>query len=167
VARYTTTVPSHRPAADTFAYMADFANVAEWDPSVRRATRLDSGPLGRGSRFEVAVGFLCREVALTYELTEYDASARRAVLRGSNATTVSIDTISVSEDAAVTYDAVLELRGPGRLLDPVLALAFRRLGESAAEGLRSVAPIGDDASDRERRGGRGRGGVADVEDVGR
>ena len=40
MARYTATIPSTRSAADTFAYMADFTTVAEWDPSAQRATRL-------------------------------------------------------------------------------------------------------------------------------
>ncbi len=138
MARYTTTVPAARSAQDAFAYMADFSNVAEWDPSVRRAQRLDDGPLAQGTRFDVAVGFLGREVELTYELTEYDPAARRAVLRGSNATTVSVDTITVADDASVTYDAQLSLRGVLRLFDPLLNLAFQRLGDNAARGLRGV-----------------------------
>lgn len=142
MARYTTTVPSARTPQEAFAYMADFANVAEWDPSVRRAERLDPGPLTRGARFAVTVGFLGRDSSLTYELTEYDPSARRAVLRGGNATTVSVDTITVDDDAAVTYDADLQLRGPLRLLDPLLGLAFGRLGDRAAAGLRDVLARG-------------------------
>lgn len=138
MARYVTTIPSRRSPADTFAYMADFSNVAEWDPSVLRAAHLDGDAVRQGARFEVAVGFLGREVALTYELVEYDAAARRAVLRGSNATTISVDTITVADDAAVTYDATLRLRGPAQLLDPLVQLAFRRLGDNAADGLRRV-----------------------------
>ena len=138
MARYSATIPSNRTPAEAFAYMADFANVREWDPSVRRAERLDDGPLAQGSRFEVDVGFLGREVELTYELTEYDPAARRAVLQASNATTVSVDTITVADDASVTYDARLQLRGPLGLLDPLLGLAFKRLGDNAADGLRGA-----------------------------
>ena len=37
----------------------------------------------------------------------------------------------------VTYDADLRLKGPlGRFLDPLLTLAFRRVGDRAAVGLR-------------------------------
>ena len=36
----------------------------------------------------------------------------------------------------MTYDADLRLKGPlGRLMDPLLGLAFRRIGDRAAVGL--------------------------------
>jgi hypothetical protein len=37
----------------------------------------------------------------------------------------------------VTYDADLSLKGPLRLADPLLALAFRRVGDRARDGLRA------------------------------
>jgi len=43
-----------------------------------------------------------------------------------------------SEGAVVTYDARLEPRGMLRLADPLLGLAFRRIGDRAAAGLRRV-----------------------------
>jgi hypothetical protein len=136
MARYTATVPSSRPANATFAYLADFSTTAEWDPGIARTSRLDDGPVGVGSRFLVVSRFLGRDVELTYEITEHDPGARRVVLRGENATTVSVDEIVVGEDARVTYDADLRLKGPGRLFDPVLGLLFGRLGDRAADGLR-------------------------------
>ena len=41
MARYRGTVISTRSAEDTFDYMADFANAAEWDPGTATAERLD------------------------------------------------------------------------------------------------------------------------------
>ena len=38
--------------------------------------------------------------------------------------------------ASVTYDADLQLRGALRVLDPLLGLAFKRLGDRARDGLR-------------------------------
>src|SRR4051794_26377168 len=136
MARYRATVPSARSADATFAYLADFSSVREWDPSVARAERLDAGELGLGSRFRIVTRFVGREVELVYEIADYDPSARRVVLRGENATTLSVDTIAVGDDAAVTYDADLQLKGPGKVLDPVLALLFGRLGDRARDGLR-------------------------------
>jgi len=138
MARYTGTIPSSRTPAETFDYMADFTSVAQWDPSVRRAIRLDDGPVKKGSRFEVEVGFLGRTNVLTYELVEYDPAARRAVLRAEQGTMTSDDTITVADDASVTYDARLELRGLARVADPLLGLAFKRLGDNAAKGLRGI-----------------------------
>jgi carbon monoxide dehydrogenase subunit G len=138
MARYTGTIPSRRTPAETFDYMADFTSVAEWDPSVKRAVRLDDGPVGKGSRFEVEVGFLGRTNTLTYELVEHDPATRRAVLRAEQGSMTSLDTITVAEDASVTYDAQLKLGGPARLFDPLLGLAFKRLGDNAASGLRGI-----------------------------
>lgn len=136
MARYQATVPSARPADDTFAYLADFSSVQEWDPGIARAERLDDGALGVGSSFKVVSRFLGRDVELTYEILEYDATGRRVVLKGTNATTVSVDEIVVGDDAQVHYDADLQLKGPGKLFDPVLGLLFKRLGDQAADGLR-------------------------------
>ena len=61
------------------------------------------------------------------------------MLRAENATSVSEDTVEVEprgEGSRLTYDARVELKGAARLLDPLLGLAFRRLGDNAAAGLR-------------------------------
>ncbi|MTD43388.1 polyketide cyclase [Conexibacter sp. W3-3-2] len=142
MARYVATVPSSRDADAAFAYMADFTNAQEWDPGVVRGERLDDGPIGLGSRFKITVKSL-RESSLVYEITEYDAAARRLVLRGTNALVISVDEISVSPSAdgsgsEVTYDADLVFRGPLRLLDPILKLSFKSIGDKAAAGLRET-----------------------------
>lgn len=138
MARYRTTVPSDRTPDATFAYLADFSSTAEWDPGIDRAERLDAGPVTVGSRFRVVARFLGRDVELVYTVTEHDAAARRIVLRGENTTTVSVDEIVVGDDASVTYDADLTLKGPGKLFDPVLGLLFGRVGDRAADGLRAT-----------------------------
>lgn len=138
MARYVATVPSSRGADATFAYLAEFSNAAEWDPGVIRGARLDDGPVGVGSQFDITVKSLGRESSLVYEITAYDPVARRVVLRGSNALVVSVDEITVADDAAVTYDADLQLRGPLRLFDPILRLSFSDIGDKAAAGLRGT-----------------------------
>jgi hypothetical protein len=137
MARYVATVPSSRSADETFAYLAEFSNAQEWDPGVVRGARLDDGPLGVGSRFEITVRGL-RESTLVYEVTAYDATARRVVLRGTNALVVSLDEITVAPDGAVTYDADLRFRGPLRVLEPMLRLSFKAIGDKAAAGLRAT-----------------------------
>ena len=41
MARYRGTVISTRSAEETFDYMADFANAAEWDPGTASAERVE------------------------------------------------------------------------------------------------------------------------------
>jgi len=138
VPHYETTVHTPRPAADVFAYLSDFSTTAEWDPGVTTARRLDTGPLGPGSRFSVTASFLGRDAELEYSITDYEPP-RRVVLRGENATTVSLDEMTFEPEAGgtrVRYSADLQLKGPLRILHPALGLVFKRIGDRAAGGLR-------------------------------
>ena len=77
---------------------------------------------------------------LEYVIVELDAPST-VVLRAESSTVVSLDTITFEASATgsvVTYDADLRLKGVLRLFDPLLAVAFRRIGDNARDGLRTV-----------------------------
>jgi len=138
MAHYRTSLTTALPAEEAFAYLADFANVADWDPGVARATRLDDGPLGVGSRFEVVTSLFGREATFVYAIRQLDAPTR-VVLEAETPSLRSVDTITVEKagDATrLTYDAVLVLAGLRYLADPALHLAFQWIGARAAAGLR-------------------------------
>ena len=138
MARYTTSVRTPMPAEDAFAYLADFSTTAEWDPGVTEAERLDDGPLRAGSRFRVVARSMGRDVPLVYEVTAYEPP-HRIELRGESSTVVSLDEITAEPSgtgALVTYDARLTLKGALRLADPLLGIAFKRIGDRAAAGMR-------------------------------
>ncbi len=139
MARYTTTIDSALSPAAAFAYMASFDNAREWDPSVVEARRLDSGELAVGSAFAVVSKFAGRSVPLQYRITELDAT-RRVVLEAWNGTFGSVDTITVAPAAGdastVTYDARLVFKGVARFADPLMQLAFNRVGRKADASLR-------------------------------
>ena len=134
MAHYVTTVPSRLTRDEAFAFMSDFRNVAEWDPSIEQIDLLEGAPAELGSRYRVKM----QSTSLEYETTEV-APGARVVLRGENSWVVSIDEITVtpSDDglADVTYDARLNLKGPLKLGDPILSLIFKRLGDNARDGL--------------------------------
>ena len=69
MARYRGTVVSSRSAEDTFDYMANFANAAEWDPGTASADRLDVGEVGLG------IGHLIHEGA-SVPVSRLEASIR-------------------------------------------------------------------------------------------
>ena len=139
MARYTTSIRS--PLSPDAAYdgLADFTSVADWDPGVTGAVRVDDGELALGSAFDVDVAMGPKAITFRYHLTEIDPP-HQFVLRAERGPFVSLDTVTVevAEDgeSIVTYDAVLELKGLLGLFDPVLAIGFRRVGDKAAEGLR-------------------------------
>lgn len=138
MARYKTSVATPRRPEDAFEFMASFENVAAWDPGVVEAVRIDSGELGVGTRFRVVVSSAGRRQPLVYRITEFERP-RRVLLVAETSTLRSVDEITVEATpggATVTYDADLQLVGPLRIFNPVLALVFNRIGNRAAAGLR-------------------------------
>jgi len=140
MARYQATVASRRPAADTFGYLATFSNAAEWDPGVISAEQLDPGPVRPGTRFRLIVPFLRRRLALTYEVVAL-APGREVVLAATSRLLRATDRITVvpnGNGGTVSYEAIVRLRGPLRLLDGLLRPGFRAVGERAAAGLAQI-----------------------------
>lgn len=142
MARYTASLVVPQPPEEVFAYLADFENVAEWDPGIAEAERLDPGPVGPGTRFRVVSVFLGRRVGLQYAVTKYDPP-HRVVLEGRGGSVAAVDTIACEPEAGgtrVTWDARLRLEGAAGwlapALDPLLGLAFRWIGNDAVRGLR-------------------------------
>jgi carbon monoxide dehydrogenase subunit G len=140
MARYVATVDSPRPPAKVFDYVADFTTNAQWDPGTMSSERLDEGPVGPGAAFRLVVSFMGRTSRLTYRIVEYDRP-NVVTFRGENAAVVSLDRIVVeprSGGTRLTYTATLTPKGPTRLVHPLLALAFRRVGDNALRGLRAA-----------------------------
>ena len=144
MAHYRASIDIQQIPEDVFAYLSDFSTTREWDPSVVEAERLDGDALGEGARFRLVAKFLGRENELTYRIVEYD-SPHAVTFLGENATVVSRDRITFDSTATgtrVTYDADLALTGLLRFADPVLALAFNRVGDRALAGLRRTLSPG-------------------------
>ncbi len=146
MARYRTTVHSPSPTDTAFAYLADFANITEWDPSVDDAWLLAGQPADIGARYRVIVGK--RPVALTldYEIVErstpVDGGPGMVALRANTRDVVSYDVITFTPVARggcdVTYDADLAPQGWRRLFDPGYALVMQVIGHRASRGLAAV-----------------------------
>jgi carbon monoxide dehydrogenase subunit G len=138
MAHYRASIDIQRPRDDVFAYLSDFSTTREWDPGVVETERLNGQAVGVGTEFRLVAEFLGRKNELIYRIVEYDRP-HAVTLLGENATVVSRDRITfadVPEGTRVTYDADLALKGLLRIADPVLALAFKRVGERALVGLR-------------------------------
>jgi carbon monoxide dehydrogenase subunit G len=137
------------PPAAAFAYVADFANTTEWDPMIEAAVRLDDGPLRVGSAFEVALRMGSRTIPLVYTITEL-VPDERVVLTTSGWWYRGKDDVrvrSAGEGSEVRWDATFALRGPLLLLDPLLAIGFRRTARLAVAGLRAALTTLHDRED--------------------
>ena len=134
----TLTVP--RTPEEVFAYLEDFTNTDEWDPGTVRTTR-ESGDGGVGTRYHNVSRFMGRETELTYVVEEVDPP-RRFRLRGENKALVAHDTMTLvpttSGGTELTYRAEFAFKGLARLVAPLTAPAFRKLGDEAEAQLRKV-----------------------------
>jgi carbon monoxide dehydrogenase subunit G len=140
MANYKATLESHLPAEEVFSYLSDFSNTREWDPSTVQAERVDDGPVREGSEFRLVAAFLGRESAITYRVVEYDPP-NAVGFRGENSTVISLDRIAVEATdtgSRIAYDAKLTLKGLSKLADPLLGIAFRRVGDRALAGMRAT-----------------------------
>ena len=143
MAHYRATIDTPREREDVFAYLSDFSTTQEWDPGVIEAERLNGAAVGAGTEFRLVAEFLGRKTALTDRIVEYDPP-RAVTFRGENATVISNDRITFEaggQGTRITYDADLALKGPLRIADPLLGLAFNRVGDRALAGLKNrLAP---------------------------
>ncbi|MER7072840.1 SRPBCC family protein [Terrabacter sp. NPDC000476] len=136
-------VTVQQPVDRVFAYLSDFTNTTEWDPGTVHTERV-AGEGGVGTRYRNTSRFLGRETELDYLVTE-SVPGERFALRGENATVVAHDTMTFvrtleggTEGTTVTYRADFEFKGVARLVAPLLAPAFKKLGDEAEQGMRQA-----------------------------
>jgi carbon monoxide dehydrogenase subunit G len=140
LAHYNASVATPRPLDEVFTYLSDFSTTQEWDPGVIEAERVGEAPVGQGTEFRLVAEFLGRKTTLTYRITEYDPP-NAVTFRGESSSVISLDRITFEPSGTgtlVTYDADLAMKGALKVADPLLALAFRRVGDRALEGLRKT-----------------------------
>jgi hypothetical protein len=137
MARYVVHVRSPKSPAESFAYMADLSNFAEWDPGVVKVEQIEGDGAGPEAVFDVAVKGVGRPLTLRYRTTVYD-HPESFVAQAQSRLLTSLDTITVvgeGSGSVVTYDAELTLNGLLGLADPLLGLSFKKIGDRAAAGL--------------------------------
>ena len=129
-----------KPTPDVVVdYLADFTHAEEWDPGTESCTRLDSGPIQVGSRFHNESKIAGVSTELVYELVTLDAD--KVVLRGENDSATSTDTITVTPKdggSEITYEAVIEAKGVGKLAEPLMKLVFERIGSETEKKMTVV-----------------------------
>ncbi len=136
MARYTATIRTPWSAEKAFDYMADLRNFEQWDPGVSSSKLVEGSAPGSDAAYDVKV----TGTELRYETREFDPP-RRTVVEAKTALLRSYDVIEVTTAASgteVLYDATLELNGPLKIVDPILGLFFRRIGDKAAAGMQKA-----------------------------
>ena len=135
--RIETTCPQQR----AFDFVADFSTAQEWDPGIPTARRLDDGPIGVGSRFELVSRFGSKEQAIVYEITAYDAPSS-VTFAGDGKTFRGTDVISFTPrdggGTHVRYTADLGLKGLAAMALPFLGGKLDEMSDRAVEGLKAA-----------------------------
>lgn len=127
-----------------FPYLSDFTTTTEWDPGTVETRRV-SGDGGVGTLYRNTSEFMGRKTELDYTVTELVAG-EKFQLRGENKTVVATDTMTFtslpSGGTRVVYTADFQFQGlfgkVAPLLSPVLAVAFKKLGDEAQAGMQQA-----------------------------
>ena len=129
------TIETTLPLEEAFDFVADFVNVAAWDPGVASARRVDTGPVRIGSRYRLGIRVAGRVVPMDYVVDAW-APPDRVVLRGTGSGVAAVDDIrfqAVPTGTRIEYMADIRLRGPLALLGPFARGAIERIGRRARD----------------------------------
>jgi hypothetical protein len=115
-------------AEDVFDMVADERNEPRYNPRIARAEKVTPGPVGPGTRFVAQPKGMGSKGAMELEIVAYDRPRLlRNVVRSSYMHVEGTVTFAdVDAGTRLAWDWTMRLRGPMRLLWPVLALAGPR-----------------------------------------
>ena len=132
------TITTEAPIEEVFAYLADFSNGPEWDPTQESSVARDDGGPRLGQIYDIVVEWGDRKLPMVYEVTAYKPN-HMITLVGDGSTTHAIDTLEFTEvsdgGTAVTYNADIRLRGFLRVAEPFLGSKFNELFDNAEAGI--------------------------------
>lgn len=130
------------PAPSTVLdYLKDFGHAEEWDPGTQSCTRNDDGPIAVGSNWHNVSQISGVSTELTYTLEKLTNDT--VVVVGRNETATATDTITVlpnpeGSGSRITYDALIEMSGAGKLAAPAVKVVFEKIGSETKDDMTVV-----------------------------
>jgi len=131
------TITTTLPLKDSFEYLADFSNAAEWDPGTVTSKARDDQAPHVGQEYDLEVAWGDRRLDMVYTITKLDDNDLLELV-GDGSTTHAVDTMTFTTDGettTVTYQADIRLKGILRIAEPFLKSKFTSLGDEAEYGL--------------------------------
>ena len=141
VATYENILSIQHSLEETFDFVSDFRNAAQWDPRTYTVEKTTEGPIGVGTRFMLTGGILREALVrrlriprslagmpLPYDMTRFDRP-KEFILEGESRLFRYCDHLEFSQDGTGTrlrYFAELEMKGPLAVAEPLLQRLFRR-----------------------------------------
>ena len=117
----------NRPVAEVFAFLSNFENNSQWEPSVLEAYQVSSGPMQVGTKLSEVRKFMGRRVASNYEVIAYEPDRIFAVqsVSGPIQVKASYTFEPIEGGTKITDTAEFELHGFFKLLAPLFSMMVR------------------------------------------
>lgn len=128
MAKVESSIRIERPVGDVYAYATTVATLPEWLGAVRAVEQLTDGPLSVGTRIRATGTMMGRRLVTLVEVTglEPDRTFAFTGVTGPFTAHNRYTFESVGGGTRVTDTAESELKGPLRLIDPLLGRMMRR-----------------------------------------
>jgi hypothetical protein len=134
-----------------FDFISDFRHASLWDPNTKSVSLLTGLPIALGSRFSLHARMLGVSFELPYEIVRYERPSCVAFV-GETRILSYREQVSFQGDAArgttIEYRASLTLLGLFALAEPLLALIYQRIGDSATSGILAALDRSQDEAQR-------------------
>ena len=141
-----TTVEIARPAQEVFAFVADQTNAPQWQTDLHEVRRLTDGPIGVGSEHEFVRTFAGRRLASRNRFVAFEPGryVKFEIPSGWISGTASYRTeASRSDRTVLTSRMEFRVRGPLRLLEPVLSRLLAKDSRRDEQRLKSLLEHGE------------------------
>ena len=129
-----------RPVEEVFDFVADERNEPRYNPHMRRAELISTGPIGLGTRFRAEMSRMGRATEMITEFTGYERPHRLASSTHLSAMEIEGSLIfdPVPEGTRMGWSWKLEPRGVLRLMSPLVARMGKRQEETIWANLKQL-----------------------------
>jgi NAD(P)-dependent dehydrogenase (short-subunit alcohol dehydrogenase family)/carbon monoxide dehydrogenase subunit G len=127
----------NRSIEQVFDYLADFSQIADWDPSVLTAKKISQGAIQQGTQFDLVLKSAGRRVPMAYQLTDYQTNKSLTFVGKADGFTAT-DNISLQAQGTktqITWQADLEFTGVLQYFIPAMRQSLVTLGKDSMQGL--------------------------------
>lgn len=130
------TITVTTPLERVWDYLTDFTNTESWDPPTQSTTRV-TGSGDVGTVYRNVSRILGRDVEIDYTVVRREPM-RVFQLEGSTSSMKMLDTMTFAggdSGTTVTYRAEFHPEGAAKLVEPLMPLGLKRLGDKSADQL--------------------------------
>jgi uncharacterized protein YndB with AHSA1/START domain len=130
------TVTVSTPLERVWAFLTDFTSTEQWDPPTV-STTLVSGDGGVGSVYRNVSRILGQNTQIEYTVVEIEPM-KAFRLEGKTSSMTMLDTMRFDNDGGrttVTYTAEFNPEGAAKLIEPLMPLGLKKLGDDAAKSM--------------------------------